>query len=256
MSAPRANGWPVASGVPALARGQVHVWRVRLDDDVPRLDRLRQVLDPTEQERARRFRHDLHRDRFIVRRAALRLLLGRYLRCDPAALLFEHVRSGKPVLAATDAAPDLRFNISDSAGLALLAFTIGRDLGVDLERIRAGPADEAISRRFFAAEEHAALMALAPSQRRAAFFRCWTRKEAYLKARGDGLTMGLNRFAVSLGPGDAPVLLRSDEGPAETERWSMLELCPEVDYVGCLTVEGRDWTVHTWSWEVQPGEGW
>lgn len=223
---------------------EVHVWRVPLDCVPDELARLSELLAADERERAARFHFARDRDRFIVGRARLRQLLGRYLGKDPAAIEFRYGQAGKPELAGH--CPP--FNVSHSDGLALIAIGGPGRVGVDIERIRPrGEADSFGS--FFAPAEVAALLALPRELRERAFFACWTRKEAYIKGRGDGLGFGLDRFEVSVSP-DAPAsLLRVLDHPDEAARWELRSLDAAPDYAGALAVEGHDWQLRSFDWK-------
>jgi medium-chain acyl-[acyl-carrier-protein] hydrolase len=244
--------WEPAAEPPALGEGGVHVWRVRLDQPEKCRSELRRLLSADEEVRARRFHFRRDRDRFVVCRGALRTLLGRYLAHDPRRLRFAYGAHGKPALAAGGAAGRLSFNVAHSDGLALVAVTRGREVGVDLERVRPGLAAEEIAARYFSPREFEALRALPRSLRPEAFFHCWTRKEAYLKATGAGVARALDRFDVTLRPGDPAALLENRDDPAEARRWSLRELVPGPGFVGALAVEGRpgrlwcgDWGART-----------
>lgn len=151
-----------------------------------------------------------------------------------------------------DLAPnDLRFNLTHSHGLALFALSQGRELGVDVERIRPEMAGEQIARRFFSASEVTALLALAPGLREEAFFHCWTRKEAYLKATGRGLTLALDSFDVSVVPDAPAALLATRHDLSEATRWSLQTLRLAPSYVGTLAVEGHDWVLWMASEEIE-----
>jgi medium-chain acyl-[acyl-carrier-protein] hydrolase len=230
-------GWEPAAGPPPLGAGDVHVWRVPLDQPEESRTVLRRLLSADEEDRARRFHFPRDRDRFTVCRGALRALLGRYLAHDPARLRFAYGTHGKPAPAAGG----LRFNVTHADGLALLAITGGREVGVDLERVRPGMATEEIAARYFSAREVAALRSVPPNLRTEAFFNCWTRKEAYLKATGDGLMRALDRFDVTLSPGEPAALLANRDEPAEARRWSLRELSPGPGFVGAVAVEGQSW---------------
>ena len=231
-----------------LAPTDVHIWRVFVDDQVSKIDPLRRTLADDELERADRFRFDKHRHWYIVRRGMMRNVLARYLDAKPAELSFCYGARGKPALGGAHEGHELQFNLSDSAGLAVLAVTRGRAVGIDVEHLDRNADDQGLARRFFAPEEVAELTALPPSQRRAGFFNCWTRKEAYIKAHGHGLLMALDRFAVSLTPGKPAVLRRCAEGPQELARWSMLDLPPAQGFAGCLIVEGSGSRLRCWDW--------
>jgi 4'-phosphopantetheinyl transferase len=221
----------------------VHVWRAELDVPDAEVHQLRQALDPAEISRARRFHFEKDRSRFIVARGLLRTILGSYLNLDPQILRFGYGGQGKPFLMeirdnANDASA-LRFNLSHSGGVALIAVTLNREPGIDLERIRPELATETIAEQFFSAQETAMLRALPADVQPEAFFNCWTRKEAYLKARADGLSFPLDQFSVSLIPGEPAALLSFLGEPDEIARWSLIHLNPGSDYVGALVVEGR-----------------
>lgn len=223
----------------ALPGGEVHVWRAALDPPAGLVRRLAQTLSADESERAGRFHFERDRRRFIVGRGVLRALLGRYLGLEPPQLRFGYGPQGKPHLAdalETVDADALRFNLAHSHELALYAFTRGREIGVDLEHIRALPDAGQIAARFFSAGENAAWLALPESQRLEAFFNCWTRKEAYLKAGGDGLARPLDQFEVSLAPGEA-VALRVQGQVEETARWRLQAIDAADGYIAALAVE-------------------
>src|ERR1043166_1017688 len=167
---------------------EVHVWRAGLDLPPAQLERLHRVLSPDEQEKAAWFHFEKDRQHFTAARGFLRMILGRYLGSDPGELRFSYNSYGKPSLAAEFSTPPLRFNLAHSHGLALFAFNCGRELGIDLESIRPDRATEEIAERFFAEAEVAALRSLPLEARVRAFFDCWTRKEAFIKARGMGLS--------------------------------------------------------------------
>jgi|HubBroStandDraft_4_1064222.scaffolds.fasta_scaffold22147_2 4'-phosphopantetheinyl transferase len=219
-----------------LERGEVHLWFARLDRTPERLARMRTILNPEETARADRFYLDVHRNRFIAGRAMLRDLIAGYLAQPPAAIRFEYNEWGKPALAAGFAACDLRFNLSHSEDLAMYAFALEREVGVDIEQIRADVASESIAENFFSASEVHALRALPREHQAQAFFNCWTRKEAYIKARGQGLSIELNSFDVSLRPGEEAKILRGDESGG----WSMRAFEPARGWVAALAMEGGD----------------
>lgn len=226
--------------------GEVHVWRAALDADSNYLEALRQTLAQDERDRAGRFHFAKDRDRFIAARGILRSILGRYLRRDPATLRFRYGDYGKPQI---ENASGLRFNLAHSGMLALCAVTWEAEVGVDVEEVRAGVSHEEIAERFFSPSEVAALRALPSALQQEAFFHCWTRKEAYIKAIGEGLSMPLDRFDVSLAPGEpARLLAARGEDPKEASRWSLCELSPGPGYVGALAVQGHAWQLETWTW--------
>lgn len=231
----------------ALGGSKVHVWRAELDRPAAYVDGMLRTLREDERARADRFYRSEDRARFICTRGTLRTLLGRYLGEEPGGLRFEYNRHGKPYLAeGQGAGPALCFNVSHSEGYALLAFTRGRELGVDLERIQPGFAHEELAGRFFSAREVSSLGGLPRDLRAAAFFTCWTRKEAYIKARGQGLSIPLDTFEVSLAPGEVAALLRADEDPHGAGHWSLRDLPAVPDFAAALAAEGADWELKCW----------
>ncbi len=235
-----------------LPRDAVHVWRTATGVPTSRLAPLYEALARHERARADRFRFEADRRRFAVTRGVLRQILGRYLDVEPAAIEFRYGAHGKPSLARTAAGRDLRFNLSHSRGLALHAFAVGREIGVDVERIRPDTDVMGVARRSFSPAEMEVLTNLPAGQRHEAFFDCWTRKEAFIKARGEGIALGLSRFDVTLRPGEPAALLRFDGDPAEVARWSMRALDPGEGYKAALAVEGRGWELGCWDY---PGDG-
>jgi 4'-phosphopantetheinyl transferase len=227
---------------------EAHVWRASLLQSRQETARLRQLLTPDEQSRADRFHFQKDRDHFIVARGILRSLLGRYLEVEPGRLRFEYSSYGKPRLSKEFDGGALRFNLSHSHERVLYAFARGRELGVDIEYLRQDFACEEIARRFFSPREVAAFCSLPVSQRTEAFFHCWTRKEAYVKALGEGLSVPLDEFDVSLLPGEPAALLSNRRRPQEVARWSLQTLDVASVYAAALAVEGHDWQLKYWDW--------
>jgi 4'-phosphopantetheinyl transferase len=242
------SSWHPPPEILRLKSDEVHVWYVALDLTVSRVQSLWHFLSADEQKRAERFRFQKDQNRYIVARGLLRTILGRYLTRAPSQLQFCYTSYGKPALVGESGKYALRFNVSHSLDLALYAITRGRELGVDLERLRPDLIDQRIAERFFSPREVATLRTLPANMRQEAFFACWTRKEAYLKARGEGLTLRLDQFDVSLVPGEPAALLGTNGDPQEALRWSLQELFPRSGYVAALAVEGHDWRLTCWQW--------
>jgi 4'-phosphopantetheinyl transferase len=257
------GSWCTPPTFPTLSLHDVHVWRANLDQSAERIQQLAQILSSDEKARAERFYFEQHRQRFIVGRGLLRTLVGSYLGLVPAQLQFTYGDRGKPTLATLPSPPQnsppqskggqggvqtLRFNLSHSSNLVLYAFTLNREIGIDIEQIRPMPELEQLSQRFFSPQENAALLALPPEQRNGAFFNCWTRKEAYIKAMGDGLALSLDRFEVSLAPGEPARLVSIDGDTQLARRWSLQELNPGAGYAAAIATEGHDWQMSCWQW--------
>jgi 4'-phosphopantetheinyl transferase len=238
--------------IPLLALGarEVHVWLANLDGYAA--EDLKSLLAEDELARAARFHFDKNRNHFIVARAWLRKLLGAYLGVAAGELRLAYADKGKPSLESgqRDA---LSFNLAHSNGMAIYAFSRSRELGVDLEFIREDLSDEKIAERFFSRREIDDLKNLPAELRRRAFFDCWTRKEAYIKARGEGLSMPLDEFDVSLAPGEPAVLLRNHKEPEEVSRWSMTTVDVPEGYVAALVAEGQDWQLQSFIVDQFPG---
>jgi 4'-phosphopantetheinyl transferase len=215
---------------------EVHVWLVRTEshDAAARVER---VLSTEERERAARFRFAHLRDAFTLARAGLRALLGAYLRVPPEGLRF---RSGPMGKLALETEGGLEFNVSHSHGLASYTFTRGCEIGIDVERIRPLADYEEIARRFFSHAEVADLLRVPEAERQRAFFLCWTRKEAYIKAIGTGLATPLDVFRVTFLPGTPPRITQAAGSPEAEQRWSLHDLAPAPDYAGALAYRDEE----------------
>ncbi len=224
-----------------LKANEVHVYSLWLDAPLARIAALGTLLDKEEQARADRFRFSKDRNRFILAHGWLRLLLGQYLQMDPHLLSFTYSQYGKPALENAPREIDLRFNLSHAGNLALLAITLGRAIGADIEHIRADFPGMDVAEHFFSAQEFATLQTLSADQQTLAFFNCWTRKEAYIKALGEGLSHPLHTFDVSLAPGESPQLAATRPDPAEAARWSLAAFSPHAEYVAAVAAQGNDW---------------
>jgi 4'-phosphopantetheinyl transferase len=231
-----------------LADGEVHLWRASLVQTPDALRRFHATLAPDESAKAARFHFQRDRDHYIAARGLLRHLLGRYLARPPQSLQFSYGAYGKPSLDGAPGAEDLRFNLSHSHELALYAFARGRDLGVDVEHLRADLAGDDIAERFFSTREISMLRTLPAGARTQAFFNCWTRKEAYIKARGEGLSHPLDQFDVSLIPGEPAALLGTRLDPSELARWSLHALDAGEGYAAAVVIQGTDYALRLWQW--------
>ena len=188
------------------------------------------LLEPEERDRAARFRFDHLQHAFILARGGLRVLLGCYLGVCPAAVQFTYGSKGKPTLSGGS----VEFNVSHSGGLAVFAFTFGCEIGVDVEQIRSLPDMLEIASQFFCVEETAELMALPAGERERAFFLCWTRKEAYIKATGDGLSAPLDSFRVALRPGAPARFVHFKHDASAAASWTLHDLSLTPAHAGAL----------------------
>lgn len=232
-----------------IAEGQVHLWRASLDLPSDRVKDLERFLSPDELNRAKRFVVRSARDRYTVARAVLRNILSRYLSAAPADLRFSYTEFGKPGLAHPSSS--VGFNVSHSHNLAVYALTTGGPVGVDVEYLyrRAIMDRLKIAHRVFSDREYNEL-ATTPSYRRdRAFLACWTRKEAFVKAIGQGLSCPLDQFDVTVDPDDPPRLLATHWDAADAERWSMVSVDPGPDYIGALALTGQNPQITRWQWD-------
>jgi 4'-phosphopantetheinyl transferase len=219
---------------------EVHVWMIDLAG-AAEIGAALGLLSADERDRAGRFRFDRDRRAFILTRAALRVMLGRYLGAPPEGIRFVYGNRGKPALAGRGAL--LQFNVSHSGNRAALAFTAGCEVGIDVEQIRAMPDVVAIAERYFSAEERADLARVERAARTAAFFRCWTRKEAYIKATGEGLSAPLDGFQVTLEPGAGARFVHVRGDRSEATAWQLRDLEPGSGYAAALAIRDAARTI-------------
>jgi 4'-phosphopantetheinyl transferase len=231
-----------------LRAGDVHVWYVPLDVDGGAVLQHAASLSEDERLRAARFKFARDARHFVVARSALRSLLGEYLSMPPRRLEFAYGEHGKPAFEGTHAV--LGFNISHSGEMAVVAVGWSRALGVDVERMRPLPDLADLAARSFAPRELSALGALPETDRLGAFFRCWTRKEAFIKATGQGLAQRLDAFAVSLAADEPARFLDIDGDRDALARWTLHDLAPPVGYAGALAAEGIVRTVQARTWSA------
>lgn len=242
--------WNTPPTAPRLNEQEVHVWRIALNQPQAIVQRLRTALAPDENGRVHRFHFQRDKTHFIVAHGLLRLILSHYIGEEPGQLRFEYSQHGKPFLSRGNA-DQLRFNLSHSHDLALLAITLDCEIGVDIERIRADIAIKEIAEIFFSPREFSSLRSLPAYLQPEAFFNCWTRKEAYLKARGEGISLPLDKFSVSLIPGESAAMLHHSDNNAESNRWFLQDIKPGKDYVAALAVAARISKLECWQWDCE-----
>lgn len=226
-----------------LEKDEVHLWCIDLHKVAIAESRWGKVLSEDEITRAQRFKFAMDRQNFMAARGLLRILLGSYLTQDPKELSFVYGKSGKPSVVQNHGPRVMHFNVSHSGARALIAIARGRPLGVDIEQMRENVDCESLARRYFSRSEEAALCELEGSERRGAFFRCWTRKESYIKARGGGLSLPLHAFDVSVSPTEENVLLATRPDASEAALWSICAVQAGEGYEAALCVKGHNWMV-------------
>lgn len=222
--------------VPELASTEIHIWEFPLATSGSEFDAYATLLSEDERVRASRFHFQRDSSRFTVARAAVRSILGGYTGAAGHDLRFDYSHYGKPSLA--DVTSYIRFNVSHSADLAMLAVVRGREVGVDVESIRAEVETDKLAERYFSLHERESLKAIPNHDRVSAFFRCWTCKEAFLKAQGLGLSRSLESFDVEVNPERPARLLSTRPDPAEAARWSLRDVQTVQACAAAVAVEG------------------
>jgi len=247
-----AINWPPSPAELLLDPQAVHVWAVPLDLPPEGIASLATVLSTNELERAEKFRFPHLRSRYVAARGSLRVLLGRYLQLDPAALEFSYSSRGKPTLKG-QGAESLHFNLAHSHELALIAITRAAPVGVDVERIRPMRDADRIADRFFSTREAEAFRKVPAAEQDAAFFSLWTRKEAWLKATGDGISESLSKFEVTFLNDDEPRVVAIAGDSAAGAAWSLSALDPAGGFVGALALQCQGIRIQCWCAAGWPG---
>ena len=231
-----------------FSEGEIHVWLADLEQPREYIERFRRTLSEDETARAERFAFADLRNRYVAGRGILRDILARYCGTDASALRFEYSRRGKPSLAGMEKEQRLEFNVSHSGELFMCAIACGSRVGIDIEKIEFREDFLKLAQRFFAPSEADGIRDLSPEQQLDAFYACWTRKEAYVKGKGDGLATPLDKFEVSLKPGAPPALLCSHVDPEDLARWALFDVTPCSGYAAALAVENPDVRITCWKW--------
>lgn len=233
--------WTSPMRLIALSRNEVHIWRLELNQPSSCLDKSASNLSRKERTRAASFRFETHRNRFILCHGALRTILGLYLNTEPDRLDFCYNNHGKPCLSDRFFKDQVQFNLAHSDDLAICAFAKGRNVGIDLEHVHNIPDVEELAASFFPKQESKRLQMLPSDQKTRAFFRCWTRREAYGKAKGTGLIKESNQCEALLAPEEFPCLLGKTGNGKSDRRWSAISFTPAPEYTAALVVEGHGW---------------
>jgi 4'-phosphopantetheinyl transferase len=230
--------WSSYRPFPPLSEDDVHVARLWIDDVIPLRSQLEPLLTPDELHRAEAFRFERDRERFILVRADLRVIAARYLGKPPTALRIRQNQFGKPVLADGGPGERLEFNVSHAGSLAVMVFSRGRGVGVDVEQIRHDVPPTDIAARVFSFDERRVMESLSGDERLRYFFRTWVRKEAYVKGRGRGFTIPPERFTVA--GGDGAVLVDDSEVNSRPGHWSVVDIDVAIGFAGAVAIEGHD----------------
>ena len=241
--------WPQQAGDFVLAGDEIHVYCASLNQPPSSVQQLAQTLSTDELMRAERFYFGHHRKQFTAGRGVLRMILGHYLNIGASQLQFIYGPKGKPALAKDWGGGTIRFNMSHSHELALYAVMLDREIGVDVEYMHPIAEMEQIAERFFSKKENGVFRALPERKKTEAFYNCWTRKEAFIKAIGDGLSLPLDKFDVTLAPGQPCRLLGIKGDSMDASRWFIQELEPAPGFTAALAVQGNGWRLKCWQWE-------
>jgi 4'-phosphopantetheinyl transferase len=236
-----------------LREDEVHVWIASLDCRQSDLSSFQSILAEDEIKRANRFYFQNDRERFIAGRGLLRVILSSYVGLPPGEIIFTYGSHGKPELRAQDGRSAIEFNLAHSAGTAIYALTRDRPVGVDIESFQTEFPVEEVAKNFFSSAELAALQALPNTLRTEVFFKCWTRKEAFIKALGDGLSCPLRDFDVSLAPGEPARLLHVRWGSEEASRWCMQDIDCVAGCAAAIALSGPQCSVYVSPWDINNG---
>ena len=248
MSVEVSPGWFRKTQVPPLDPSEIHVWRISLSWPETVTSRLKNCLTAEESDRAASFHFIRHQRRFIIRRAILRQLLAAYQGGRAERVCLKPGPFGKPYIPGQDGPGGIRFNCSHSGDLGLIAISRGRELGSDLEQHRELPDAEDLAADCFSAAEVKELTGLPESRKTKGFFNCWTRKEAYVKATGLGLSYPMDRFSVSLAPGQPAALLDVAQDLDAVNKWTLVSLDVSQDYSAALVFSGRNASLQLLEW--------
>ena len=231
-----------------LPENEVHVWSLNIDDFYRDIELYKNYLSGEEITKANKFKFELDKTVSVMARCSLRMLSSNYLGCNAGTLNFKYGIYGKPDYNFPSV---LKFNVSHSGKMVVLAFVKNSEVGVDIEKIKTDFDVMDLAENFFSKDEIAQLRSIKKSDLFEAFYRCWTRKESFIKAKGSGLSFPLASFSVSLDKEEAK-LLKTEWSPSEKEEWRLFSFEPNSGYIGALTVAGHIQKVsyHTWDFSI------
>ena len=241
--------WERGPGLPELNKDEVHIWCASQHQSEADFNRLRSTLSEDETVKANKYVFEKDQVASIVARGLLRTLLGAYLKRDPKSFHFVEVGNGKPALKRGEFDPHLYFNISHSGTMVLYGFTYINPIGVDIELKR--PLEDAlqISESYFSENEKEALRNLSPEKQHEGFFNCWSRKEAFIKVYGEGLSRELDSFDVSLRPGEPARLLSIEGNSDQANQWTLEDLNPIDEYAAAYCIEATPDSKSCFLWQ-------
>lgn len=243
-----ADIWQIPDINITLQDNEAHLWLVNINKSFRDLDYYTALLSPEEKKRSGRFHFSRDKNRNIITYAVLRLLISNYINIDPAQVMYKYNQYNKPEVANRKNS-GLGFNLSHSGNYIIYAFSLRREVGIDIEQKREINYADSIVKRFCSEKEKTEYFSFPPEQRNEIFLCCWTRKEAYIKARGEGLNFQLNNFTVSLNPADPPALLDVSDEPFEKQKWSLYDIEVHNGYYSTLAAEGKNLILRFFKWD-------
>ncbi len=229
-----------------LPEKTIHIWHCNFDYNRDKITKYSALLSKDEQQKASRFKFKKDEDCYIITRGILRLLLASYLKVEVKEIAFKYTSFGKPLLAMES---QLKFNVSHSGDLAAFAFCHETEVGIDIEKIKTNFDVLELAQNFFSKNEIIALEKQPKEEQVKAFYRCWTRKESFIKAEGSGLSFPLNKFTVSLNTDYEASLLETHWDSAEKENWRLFSFLPGDSYIGALAVRNKFATINYFNWD-------
>ena len=232
--------WTIPRVPPRLSEKEVHVWCASIEASNERRLQFMETFSDDEHKRLQRFHFERHRHQFIIARGTLREIIGQYLEIEPAEANFDYGQNGKPFIISNSELSSIRFNISHSGDVVVYAFVLDTEIGIDIEKVCNIDDCMAIAKSFFSSTEIDDLQKVSRESLLEAFYSCWTRKEAYIKAKGQGLGIPLNQFSVSVRPDLSPALVSTEFAPDEAAQWTLRDLPIIEGYIGAIAIQKPD----------------
>lgn len=228
--------WKTSPKTLELSDSKIDVWSVNINNYTNKLFDYWELLSSSEKEKADRFRFEKDKNCYVIARGLLRILLSRYLNIKSQKINFRYAEKGKPYLEHPS---NIKFNLSHSKNYIVLAFTKNIELGIDVEYAKNNLEILQVAESFFSKQEIKALKSVQSIYRLSAFYNCWTRKEAFIKATGDGLSFPLNQFTVSLESSESAELIETLWDNKEKDLWSLETFTPQKDYIGAVASRNK-----------------
>ncbi len=237
-----------SNGSVSLSEHKVDIWHYTFVSNFAHISKYLRLLSRDEIQRAKKFKFQIDRERYIIARAILRILLGKYTDQNPTNIRFKYTSYGKPYIENKN---NLKFNISHSGDKAVFGFNLNNEVGIDIEKLKGDFDVLELAQNFFSKTEIAALKQIPKDQLSRAFYRCWTRKEAFIKAKGSGLSFPLNKFAVSLDDDNQAALLKTKWDASEKSDWSLFSFVPDEQYIGAVATRNRKAFIEHYDWDSE-----